>query len=71
MVWRKLKLIQCLLSGENWKAAVAELEEATRVLAEDPQPHQLLVELFAGVAPDATKLELHQSWLKAWNLRRR
>lgn len=65
------KLIQCLLNGQDWKAAVAELEEATRVRAEDPQPHQILAERFESVAPDPTKLELHRGWLKAWNLRRR
>lgn len=66
--WR---LIHCLLSAPDHPAAIVELEEACRVWKDDPQPHQVLVELFSGPVPDPVRLATHQEWLKAWNLRRR
>lgn len=66
--WR---LIHCRLSAADYPAAISELEEACRVLRDDPQPHELLVELFTSRLPDPVRLATHQEWLKAWKLRRR
>ncbi len=66
--WR---LIHCRLSAKDYPAAISELEDACRVLGDDPQPHELLVELFTSHLPDPSRLATHQEWLKAWKLRRR
>ncbi len=66
--WR---LIQCLLNASKFADAAVELVEATRVFRDDPQPHHLLEQLYAGPVADAEKLELERAWLKEWNLRRR
>lgn len=66
--WR---LIQCLLDGQAWRPAATELEEAARVLPEDPQPRRVLVHLYGGPLSEPARLAVHQEWLKQWNLRRR
>jgi tetratricopeptide (TPR) repeat protein len=66
--WR---LIHRRLSGEDYPAAISDLEEACRTWGDDPRPHELLAELYGSRVKDPARQAHHQEWLKAWKLRRR
>jgi len=67
----RYRLAQDLLNDDKVAEAAGELEEAARVLVEDPQPHKLLEAIYSGPFPNEQRLAHHRNWLKEWNLRRR
>jgi predicted Zn-dependent protease len=60
-----------LINLQKFEDAASVLEEAARVLPEDPMPHKMLEQLYEGPYPDPVRLEAEKNWLKEYNLRRR
>jgi tetratricopeptide (TPR) repeat protein len=67
----RYRLVQEYLNGSRLADAAKQLEDTATVLADDPQPHKILEQLYAGPFPDEQRLQFHRDWLKEWNLRRR
>jgi tetratricopeptide (TPR) repeat protein len=60
-----------LTSVQKFEQAASVLEEAGRLLPDDPMAHEMLERLFSGPLPDPVRLEFHQNWLKEHDPRRR